>query len=101
MFDLHHTELIHSTVVDWIKPTTLKKHNLQFFSITECVLNNILKNAVIVGSLCEGNLVFTVKMVDLDNQQRARSNWWQFLCLLSYKNTHNSNHYEEMKMLKP
>jgi hypothetical protein len=46
MLDLHHTELINSSVVDWIKPITLKKHNLQLFSTTECVLNNILKNDV-------------------------------------------------------
>jgi hypothetical protein len=49
MLDLHHTELIHSSAVDWIKLITLKKHNLQLFSTT--VLNNILKNAIIVGNV--------------------------------------------------
>jgi hypothetical protein len=51
MFDLYHTKLIHSSAVDWIKPITLKKHNLQLFSTTERVLNNILKNVVIVGNV--------------------------------------------------
>jgi hypothetical protein len=53
VLDLHHIELIHSSVVDWIKPITLKKHNLQLFSTTECVLNNILKNAIIVGNMAD------------------------------------------------
>jgi hypothetical protein len=51
VLDLHHTKLIHSSVVDWIKPITLKKHNLQLFSTTKRVLNNILKNVVIVDNV--------------------------------------------------
>jgi hypothetical protein len=42
VLDLHDTKVIHSSVVDWIKPITLEKYNLQLFSTTECVLNNIL-----------------------------------------------------------
>jgi hypothetical protein len=55
--DLHHIKIIHSSVVDWIKPMTLKKHNPQHFSTTERVLNNILKNAIIVGNVASS--IFT------------------------------------------
>jgi hypothetical protein len=51
MLDLHHIEIIHSCVVDWIKPIILKKNNPHLFSATECVLNNILKNAIIVSNM--------------------------------------------------
>jgi hypothetical protein len=51
MLDLHHTEIIHSSVVHWIKPITLKKHNPQLFSAMERVLNNILKNDIVVGNV--------------------------------------------------
>jgi hypothetical protein len=51
MVDLHHTEVIHSIVIDWIESITLKKRNLQLFSATEYVLNNILKNVIIVGNM--------------------------------------------------
>jgi hypothetical protein len=57
MLDLHHTEIIHSSVVDWIEPITLKKHNLQLFSATEHVLNNILKNTIIVDNVTDS--IFT------------------------------------------
>jgi hypothetical protein len=46
MFDLHHTEIIHSSVIHWIKLITLKKYNHQLFSTTERVLKNILKNVI-------------------------------------------------------
>jgi hypothetical protein len=51
MLNLHHTEVIQSTIVDWIEPITLKKHNLQLFSATECARNNILKNAIIIDNV--------------------------------------------------
>jgi hypothetical protein len=51
VLNLYHTEVIHSSVVDWIEPITLEKHNLQLFSVTECVLNNILKNTIIVSNM--------------------------------------------------
>jgi hypothetical protein len=51
MLDLHHTEIDHFCVVDCIKSITLKKHNPQLFSANECILNNILKNAIIVGNV--------------------------------------------------
>jgi hypothetical protein len=58
MLDLHHTEVIHSNVVDWIKPIILKKHSIQLFSTNERVLNNILKNAIIVGKV-DGSIFAT------------------------------------------
>jgi hypothetical protein len=58
MLHLHHTKIIHSSVVDWIEPITLKKHNLQLFSTTERVLNNILKNDVIVGNMAGSIFAF-------------------------------------------
>jgi hypothetical protein len=46
---LHHTKIIHSSVIDWIKPIIFKKHNFQLFGATERVLNNFLKYAIVVG----------------------------------------------------
>jgi hypothetical protein len=57
MFDLHHTEIIHSGAVDWIKPITSKKHNTWLFGTTERILKNILKNAIIVGNVASS--IFT------------------------------------------
>jgi hypothetical protein len=51
ILDLHHTEINHSSVVDWIKLITLKKHNTQLFGATERILDNILKNAIIVSNM--------------------------------------------------
>jgi hypothetical protein len=48
MFHLHHTKIIHSGVIDWIKPITLK-NNFQLFGATECVLMDFLKYAIVVG----------------------------------------------------
>jgi hypothetical protein len=47
MLDLHHTEIIHSGAVDWIRTIILKKHNPQLFGTTERILHNILKNAIV------------------------------------------------------
>jgi hypothetical protein len=51
MHDHHHTKIIFSSIVDWIQSITLKKHNPQLFSATERVLNNIVKNDIIVGNV--------------------------------------------------
>jgi hypothetical protein len=49
MLHLHHTKIIQSGAIDWIKPITFKKHIFQLFVATERVLNDFLKYAIIVG----------------------------------------------------
>jgi hypothetical protein len=54
MLDLHYTEIIHSTLVDWIKPIKLTKHNPLIMVIFKLKYNNlILKEIMVLNSSYE------------------------------------------------
>jgi hypothetical protein len=73
MLNLYHTEIIHSSVIDWIKLITLKEHSPQLFSATEHVLKNILKNAIIVNNVA--NSIFTTCYYSVVRCGRLASNF--------------------------
>jgi hypothetical protein len=43
MLHIHHTKIIHSGAIDWIKSITFKKHNFQVFGTTELVLKDFFE----------------------------------------------------------
>jgi hypothetical protein len=60
VLDLHHTEIIHSSAIDWIKLITLKKHNPQLFSATGSFME---KPTITKANLSDVRVIMAIMLV--------------------------------------